>query len=259
MQRKKIGLALSGGGARGFAHIGVLKALVENNIPIDMIAGTSAGSFVAGAYASGMSVDEIGTMAAKIGWSNMIRPTVSPLALLSSVPMAQFIEREFPVVSFEEMPLPFAAVACDFESGTQVVLGENGSVSFAIRASCSLPGIFHPVIDDQDRMLVDGGVVTPMPVQVVRNMGADIVIGVDLMASGATFRSRPRTAFGIVFQATMLLLRSASRSQHHDADIVIIPAIGHLRPDQINKRDEFIQLGEAAGSEQISAIRSLIE
>lgn len=256
-QRKKIGIALSGGGARGFAHIGVIKALAEHNIQIDIIAGTSAGAIVGGAFAAGMSIDEIIAMASKIGWTNMMRPSLSVLGLMSSSPMGQFIEREFPVRSFENMPIPFAAVACDFETGAPVILSETGSVSFAIRASCALPGIFEPVKDKENKLLIDGGVVSPMPVEVVRQMGADIVIGVDLMASGATFRARPLTAFGMMFQSAMMLLRSASRTQHNDADIIIVPAIGHLRPDQINKREEFITLGEAAGREKIDEIRSI--
>src|SRR5687767_9944400 len=115
MTRKKIGLALSGGGARGFSHVGVLSVLAENKIPIDMIAGTSAGSVVGGAYAAGMSADEIALMASKVGWMNMTRPSLSPLGLLSSVPMGKFLEQHFPVSQFEDLLIPFAAVAFDLE------------------------------------------------------------------------------------------------------------------------------------------------
>ena len=108
-------------------------------------------------------------------------------------------------------------------------------------------------------MLVDGGVVSPMPTDAVRKLGADIVIAVDLMACGATFRTRPRTAAGMMFQSAMMLLRAASRNQHYKADVVIVPEIAHLRPDQISKRDEFIALGEVAAREKIDQIRSLIE
>jgi NTE family protein len=255
---KKIGLALSGGGARGFAHIGVLKVLAEHNIRIDMIAGSSAGSIIGGAFAAGMSVDEIATMASKIGWMNMTRPSLSPLGLLSSAPMGYFLEREFPVNTFEELQIPFAAVACDFESGEEVVLRGTGDLTFAIRASCAVPGAFAPLIDKDNRLLVDGGVVSPMPTDAVEMMGADIVIAVDLMACGVTFRTRPRTAIGMMFQSAMMLLRAASRNQHYKADITIVPAIAHLRPDQLYKRDEFIALGEAAAREQIDRIRSFI-
>ncbi len=258
MKRKKIGLALSGGGARGFAHIGVLKVLVEHHIPIDMIAGSSAGSFVGGAYAAGMPVDKIVAMASKVGWTNMARPSLSPLGLLSNAPMGNFIEREFPVRTFQETQIPFSAVACDFESGEEVVLKDRGDLPFAIRASCAVPGAFVPLVDMENRLLVDGGVVSPMPTDAVRQMGADIVIAVDLMACGATFRVRPRTAFGMMFQSAMMLLRAASRNQHYKADVIIIPPIAHIRPDQINKRDELIDLGEASAREKINEIKAFI-
>lgn len=258
MEPKKIGLALSGGGARGFAHIGVLKVLADNNIPIDMIAGTSAGSVVGGAFASGMSMDEIVTMASKVGWTNLTRPSLSPLGLLSNAPMGKFIEREFPARRFEDLHIPFAAVTCDFENGEEVVLMDTGDLAFAIRASCAVPGVFAPLTDENGRMLVDGGVVAPMPTDTVKKMGADIVIAVDLMACGATFRTRPRTAFGMLIQSAMTLLRAASRNQHYHADIVIVPRIAHLRPDEIKKRDEFIALGEAAAREKIDEIKDLL-
>jgi len=257
MQRKKIGLALSGGGARGFSHVGVLRVLADNNVPIDMIAGTSAGSIVGGAFASGMSVDEIEKMASRIGWSNIIRPSTSPRGLFTSVPMGQFIDREFHAKKFEDVKIPFAAVACELESDEKVVFQDTGDLSLAIRASCALPGVFAPVRDTEGRLLVDGGLVSPMPVEIVRQMGADIVIGVDLIASGAKF-SPPRTVLGMMFQSAMLLLRSVSRFQHYDADVIIIPQIAHLRPDQINKRREFIALGEAAAMEKLDLIRSMI-
>ncbi len=257
MKRKTIGLALSGGGARGFAHIGVLKVLAEHKIHVDMVAGTSAGAVVGGAFAAGMSVEEILKMASRVGWTNMARPSLSPMGLLSNAPMGRFIEREFPVNTFQQLKIPFAAVACDFATGDDAVLKDTGNLSLAIRASCAVPGVFAPVTGSGGELLVDGGVVAPMPTEAVRQMGADIVIAVDLMASGATFRTRPRTAVGIIFQSSMLLLRAASRSQHYHADVVIIPQIAHLRPDQINKRDEFIALGEAAAMDRIEAINKL--
>src|SRR3982751_3112448 len=116
----KVGLALSGGGARGFAHVGVLKVLVENGITIDMIAGTSAGAVVGGAFAAGMSPDEIAAIAMNIGWTNIARPSLSPLGILTNAPMARFIERYFPVKLVEECPTPFAAVACDLSSSSEV-------------------------------------------------------------------------------------------------------------------------------------------
>jgi len=253
----KVGLALSGGGARGFAHAGVLKVLVENGIPIDLIAGTSAGAFAGGAFASGMSPDEIADMCDAIRWRHVARPSLSPLGLLSNAPLGQLIERYFPAKRFEDCTIPFAAVACDFATGDEVVF-TTGDLAFAIRASCAVPGVFAPVTGTDGCLLVDGGVASPMPVPAVRQMGADIVVAVDLMACGATFRSRPRTALGLGLQSAMMILRAVSRTQHHDADVVIVPQIAHIRPDQMGERYQLIALGEEAAFEKLDAIKSLI-
>jgi NTE family protein len=258
MPAKKIGLALSGGGARGFAHIGVLRAMLAQNIKIDLIAGTSAGAVVGGAIASGMSLDDISAMAAAVRWRNMTRPSLSPLGLLSNAPMGKFLAAHLVAKRFEDAPIPFGAVACDFETGEEVVLTGPGDLAFAIRASCAVPGIFAPLHDDDRRLLVDGGVVSPVPIDAVRQMGADVVIAVDLLSCGATFRSRPRTAFGMMFQSAMMLLRAAARNQRYEADVIVVPEIAHLRPDEINKRDEFIRLGEVAALEKIAEITSII-
>lgn len=255
---KKIGLALSGGGARGFAHLGVLKALADNHIGIDCVSGTSAGSFVGAAFASGMPIEAIIEVAAKISWFNMAGISYSPRALLSNASMGNFIAAHFPIADIENLPLPYAAVACDLNTGEEVVLRGAGSLATAIRASCAIPGVFAPIVDDEGRLLVDGGVVAPVPVNAVRSLGADRVIAVDLMASGATFRGTPKTMVGMLFQAAMLLLRSASRLQHIDADVIIEPQIAHIRPDEIAKRDELIELGYQAAVEKLGAIEALI-
>lgn len=257
MPAKKIGLALSGGGARGFAHIGVISALLSNDIKIDFIAGTSAGAIVGGAMASGMSLEAMIAMAAAIRWRNMTRPSLSPLGLLSNAPMGKFLSAHLVAKRFEDTPIPFAAIACDFETGEEIAMTGPGDIAFAIRASCAVPGVFAPLQDD-GRLLVDGGVVSPVPTDAVRQMGADVVIAVDLLACGATFRSRPRTAFGMMFGSAMMLLRAASRNQRYQADVVIVPQIAHLRPDEINKRDEFIRSGEAAATEKMAEITSII-
>jgi NTE family protein len=259
MTRKKIGLALSGGGARGFAHLGVLKVLAENNIPVDYVAGTSAGSFVGGALATGLPIEEILEIGRKISWFNMTRLSYSPRALLSNASMGNFIKQNFPVHTFEELEIPYAAIACDLNTGEEVILKDTGDVAFAIRASCAVPGVFTPLDDADGRILVDGGVVAPVPVNTVREMGADIVIAVDLLASGTSFRGAPRTMLGMLFQSAMLLLRAASKNQHYHADVVIIPEIAHLRPDEIGKREEFIELGEQAAREKLAAIKSFLQ
>lgn len=259
MTNKKIGLALSGGGARGFAHVGVLKALVENSIPIDMISGTSAGSFVGGAFASGLSVEEIIEIGKKIGWLGVAGFSYSPRGLLSNAAMGTFIEQNFPVSRFEDLALPFAAVACDLLTGEEVVMKNTGELATAIRASCAIPGVFIPVEDAEDRQLIDGGVVSPMPTRAVRKLGAEIVIAVDLLTCGSTFWGNPSTLLGTFFQSAMLMIRTASKNQHYRADVVIEPQIAHIRPDEIGKRDELIELGEKAAIEKIGDIRAILD
>ncbi len=259
MEEKKIGLALSGGGARGYAHLGVLKALSENGIPIDLIAGTSAGSFVGGAFAAGMSVDDITRIGQKISWFNIAGFSYSPRGLLSNAPMGKFIRDHFPVNRFEDLAIPFAAVACDLETGDEIVLKDSGDVSEAIRASCAIPGVFIPVTDEAGHSLIDGGVISPMPTRPVRRLGADVVIAVDLLTCGSTYWGKPSTLLGMLFQSAMMMLRTASKNQHYRADIVIEPQIGHIRPDELAKRDELIELGEKAGLEKIDEIRNLLQ
>ncbi len=259
MLEKKIGLALSGGGARGFAHVGVLKALTENGIPIDLVAGTSAGSFVGGAFAAGMSVAEIIKIGKKVSWFNVAGFSYSPRGLLSNAAMGSFIEKSFPVTRFEDLKLPFASVACNLETGDEVVLRDEGDLALAIRASCAIPGVFVPVIDGEGRALIDGGVVSPMPTRAVRKLGADIVIAVDLLTCGSTFWGRPSTLLGTFFQSAMMMIRTASRNQHYRADIVIEPQIAHIRPDELAKRDELVELGEQAALEKIDEIKRLLQ
>lgn len=254
----KIGLALSGGGARGFAHIGVLKALVENGVPIDMVAGTSAGSFVGGAFASGLSPDEIIDIGRAVTWFGVAGFSYSPRGLLSNAAMTGFIEKYFPLTRFEELPIPFAAVACDLESGDEVVFRDNGDLSLAIRASCAIPGVFVPVIDETGRSLVDGGVTSPMPTRAVRKLGAEKVIAVDLLTCGSAYGGVPSTLIGTFVQSAIMMIRTASRNQHYRADIVIEPQIAHIRPDEIGKRDELIELGEKAALEKLDDILKMV-
>ncbi len=251
---KKVGLALSGGGARGFAHVGVLKALVENDIPIDLIAGTSAGSFVGGAYAAGLTIDEIVEIGKKISWFGVAGFSYSPKGFLSNAAMKGFIEKSFPVTRFESLCIPFTAVACDLETGEEIYLKDTGDLTHAIRASCAIPGVFVPVSDD-GRQLVDGGVVSPIPTRAVKKMGAEVIIAVDLITCGTTYSGAPTTLIGTFFQSAMIMLRTTSKHQHYRADVIIEPAISHIRPDEIAKRDELIELGYKSVMDSLDDIR----
>lgn len=257
MKRKKIGLALSGGAARGFAHLGVLKVFAEHDIPIDFISGTSAGSIAGAAYASGLSPSQIADLGKKMSWFRMSGFSYSPRGLLSNASMGAFLAANFPVQNFEDLKIPFAAVTCDLETGEEIVLKDKGDLIAAVRASCAIPGVFVPV-EHEGRMLIDGGVIANVPTKAVRNLGAEIIIAVDVLACGASYWGTPSTLLGIFFQSAMLMLRTSSKSHHYRADVVIVPEISHLRPDEIGKRDEFIRLGEEAALGKIDEIKKLI-
>lgn len=257
MERKKIGLALSGGAARGFAHLGVVKVLAEHNIPIDYIAGTSAGSIVGAGIACGLSVEQSIEIGKKMSWFRMTGFSYSAKGILSNASMGEFLSKNFPYKNFEDLPIPFAAVACDLETGKEVVLKEKGDLATAIRASCAIPGVFAP-IEHEGKLLIDGGVVSLVPTKAVKKLGAEIVIAVDVNACGASYWGTPSTFLGVFFQSAMMLLRTAGKSQHYRADVVIIPEISHLRPDEIGKMSEFIKAGEEAALEKIEEIKALL-
>ncbi|NNE66527.1 MAG: patatin-like phospholipase family protein [Pyrinomonadaceae bacterium] len=256
--RKKVGLALSGGAARGFAHLGVYKVLKENGIPIDCVAGTSAGSFAGAAIAAGMSVEDIIDVGKEISWYRMSKLNFSAKGLISNQPIGDLIQSRFPSKKIEDLMIPYAAIATDLESGKEVVFRDSGDLGFAVRASCAIPGIFAPLVDTEGNQYVDGGIVANVPTKAVRELGADVVIAVDVLHSGASYWGTPSSLVGIFFQSAMMVIRSASSAHHHMADHVVVPEIAHLRPDEIGKIEEFVELGEKAAKESLPRIEELI-
>jgi NTE family protein len=256
--RPRVGLALSGGVARGMAHIGVLRVLEENGIPIDYIAGTSAGSLVAGAYAAGLTVDQIAGISRTMRWRDVGRVTLSRLGVQSNARMEEFVRARLPVKQFEELRIPLAVVATDLKTGSAVIITE-GDVPFAIRASCALPGWYVPVMDDHGRQLVDGGLVANIPTAAVRALGADLVIAVDVNAEGAKFIGPPHSIIGVLLQSIMVVQRTAAIHQLQDADVVIRPRTGHIRWDEMTRCDELIATGEQAARITIERIKHLLE
>ncbi len=178
----KIGLALASGGARGSAHTGVLKVLEAEGIPISAVAGSSSGAGVGGAYAAGISVERIEKEWLETDLPKVVRsflPTFPRAGLSSGSEFRKYLQHLLGDVHFDELSIPFAAVGCDINTGEAVVL-DRGSVADAMRASSSIPGLFHPVRFGK-RLLVDGGLVEPLPVRLCRDLGADLVIGVDIV------------------------------------------------------------------------------
>ncbi|HET7114617.1 MAG TPA: patatin-like phospholipase family protein [Pyrinomonadaceae bacterium] len=259
MSRPTIGLALSGGAARGIAHVGVLRALVENKIPIDYVAGTSAGSIVGGAYAAGMAVEEIAEFGRALRWRDVGRMTMSRLGVQSNERLEEYLRERLPVTRFEELAVPFAAVATDLKTGTAVVLRDQGDVPFAIRASCAIPGWYVPVTDDQGRQLVDGGLVAVIPAYVARELGSDLVIAVDVNAAGATFLGPTSSVIGVLLQSMLVVQKTASRYQLATSDLVITPQVGHIRWDEMGRAEELIEAGYVAATERVPQIFELLE
>lgn len=258
--RPRIGLALGGGGARGFAHISVLRLIEELRIPVDCIAGTSMGSLVGGLYASGMSVDELEKLVTTADWKRLFddslerpqrslrrklddRDALSTVGvgfrgngvkltpgLLQGERILALFERSTQHVSsirnFDLLPIPYRAVATDLNSGEAVVL-DHGSLGLAMRASMSLPGIFQPVEID-GRVLLDGGLVNQVPVDVVRAMGADIVIAVDVGTPLAKL-DRNASLLQVVSQISGMMTTGNTRRQSQTLagrDVLIVPALG---------------------------------
>ncbi len=253
----RVGLALSGGAARGIAHVGVLRALIENHIPIDCIAGTSAGSLVGGAMASGMPLSEIETLGRNLRWRDIGRMTMSRLGVQSNDRLEQYLRTRLPITRFEDLPIPLAVVATDLQSGKAVVMRDQGDVPFAIRASCAIPGWYVPVIDETGRQLVDGGLIATVPAVVARSLESDIVVAVDVNAEGAKFLG-PTSVIGVLLQSMMLVQKTATLHQLQQADCVIKPRVGHIRWDEMARAEELMDAGYEAGRESIPEIRRLI-
>ena len=249
-----MGLALAGGGARGMAHVGVIRTLESEGIPIDCIAGTSVGSLVGAAYAAGVKRERLMDMALTLGWLDFARPVWPRTGFVSLAKLETYLIDFVGDLTFDELEIPYAAVASDLTRFEQVVLKE-GRVAPAVRASCSIPGIITPTeIDGQ--MLVDGGVTNNLPISVVRDLGADVVIAVGL---GAPPDEHPTRALGIGIAALDSLLIRAS-DDPTTADVHIpIPVRGLGSFVRTSRRHRYIALGRQAAEEALPVIRAALD
>jgi NTE family protein len=239
--------------------VGVLRALAENQIPIDYIAGTSAGSLVGGAWASGMSLEQIEEIGLKLRWRDIGRVTMSRLGVQSNDRLEEYLRSHLPITRFEELPIPLAIVATELNAGKPVVMRDHGDVPFAIRASCTIPGWYVPVADEQGRQLVDGGLVAVIPSNACRALGAEIVIAVDVNAEGALFLGPSQSVIGVLLQSMLVVQRTATLYHRAAADMVIAPKVGHIRWDELARAKELVDAGYNAGLESIPRIKELIE
>jgi NTE family protein len=253
--RSGIGLALGGGFARGFAHLGVLKVLEQHHIRVSHIAGTSVGSVFGAAYASGAPLARILAASRTIRFRDIARWSVSRLGLASNHRLADIIERVFDSKQFEDMRIPLAVVATDLASGDPVVF-RQGPLVEAIRASCAYPGLFEP-IQIGTRCFVDGGLVAPVPSQAARQIGASLVVGVSVGTQDAS-RTPPKNIFQVVARAVSAAQKHQLDSWERHADLVIRPDVQDVSWDDFGRASEAIEAGEAAASLALPRIRQLL-
>ncbi len=288
IKEPRIGLALSGGGARGAAHVGVLKVLEELRVPVHCIAGTSMGSIIGGAYASGLSPAEMEKLIIGTNWGevftdkppraeismrrkaddfkNLYAPEFGiqegltlPKGLIAGVSVESFLrevtQSAAQISDFSLLPIPFRAVAADIATGEEVVMS-RGSLAEALRASMSLPGIVPPVERD-GRLLVDGGIANNLPIDVVRNLCADIVIAVDI-GTPPMKREQIGSALSVVGQLTNLLGKSTVDQQIRTLtpqDVLISPELGDISSTSFDRQPEAIRIGEAAARAMTESLR----
>ena len=239
----RIGLALGGGFARGIAHVGVLQAFERNHIPIHCIAGVSAGSIVAAAYASGATTEEIGRAGCAMRFGDVARWSISRMGFVVSERMKRFLERLLQQNCFEHMRLPLGVLATDLCTGESVTFSGSGDVFLPIRASCSYPGLFQPV-HLGDRLLVDGGMSMEIPAHLARQLGATHVISVHLPAQDAA--CPPTNMFQVINRCFQIMQTRTEQSWRLESDLVITPAVSGMAWDAFGAGPALIQAGESA-------------
>lgn len=253
--RTGLGLALGGGFSRGFAHLGVLRVLEENDIPISCIAGTSVGSILGAAYASGARLERIIATCRKIRFRDIARWRVSRLGIASNHRLGRLIEDVFDSRTFEDLKIPVAIVATDLSSGEAVVFTQ-GNLREAIRASCAFPGLFEPV-EIGTRCLADGGLVAQVPTRAARQLGAAHVLGVSVGVEDGQ-RGAPTNIFQVVSRAVSAAQKHQLEVWERHADLVLRPDVQHLAWDDFDRADEAIEAGAAAALRALPRIQKLL-
>jgi NTE family protein len=239
----KVGIALGGGFARGLAHIGVLKVLEEEKIPVDFIAGTSVGSVIGAAYASGICAKELEEVAALVRFKDFSRWTFSRFGLFSNDKMAVFLRKVLRCRTFEELRIPLAIAATDIVTGEPAVF-TSGDLIDPVRASCAYPGMFQPV-KIGDRLLVDGLLGHSVPAMPLRDMGAERVISVYLAAHWVK-PGGPRHVFDVIGQCFSIAQSRMCGPWQSASDLVLQPEIGGFAYDDFIRAPELIRAGELA-------------
>lgn len=259
--RPRIAVVLGGGGARGLSHIGVLKALRENQIPIDIIVGTSAGALVGGLYASGMKISEIENIGNDIGWNKIsnfsairLVTLIAAESLLSTEKMEKYLEKHIGKKRFDQLEIPFACIACDIKTGERIVF-KDGDVAFAMRVSATIPGVFKPV-EYRHRLLIDGGVIDNLPIDIARIMGADFVIAVWPQADYSSFKiTSVLTTLNQVINIQGGFLVS---EQMEEADFLIVPDVKNVSAIELDRSQECIEAGLVSARSRVNEVKDKI-
>jgi NTE family protein len=248
----RIGLAFGGGFARGIAHIGVLRALEKNNIPICAVAGVSSGAIMAAAVASGATSDDIEKIALSMKFRDVARWTLNLMGLAGSDRMITFLARLLKANRFEEMRIPLAIVATDLITGRPVTFHGKGDVIVPVRASCSYPGLFLP-IRYQGRLLVDGFVSMEVPAAPLHQMGADRVISIAIPNQEGS--SDYGNMFGVLSRCFQLMSARTENEWRRYSNVVIKPPVAHMAWDSFASAKSLIEAGEMAAMEAMPAIK----
>lgn len=251
--KPKIGIALGGGAARGYAHIGVLQVLEEIGVKPDVVAGTSIGSLIGSLYCVGLSPKMICKLAVSLTQDKWIDFVVPRKGLIAGRKIEDILRLLTKNTDFKDLKIPLAVTATDLKTGSCIIINE-GNVARAVRASISIPGIFTPVITG-NMILVDGGVLNRIPVDVVRQMSADIVIAVDL---GHQKRHRLNNIYDILFQTFDVMGEELQKYKAFNAELVIKPDLEDIMPLNFNCAKDCIERGRMAAIKHEKEIRTLL-
>ncbi|WP_088552968.1 patatin-like phospholipase family protein [Calderihabitans maritimus] len=253
-----VGLALGAGAARGMAHLGVLQVLEEAQIPVHLIAGSSIGSVFGALYACGSDLKMLEKLAVELKSSQFIDLTVPRIGLIKGQKVEALLNLLTKKMTFDELRIPFYAVAVDIEKGEKVVINK-GSVAEAVRASIAIPGIFHPK-RLHGRVLVDGAVLERIPVSVLREQGAEVIIAVDVKYGGTENQElKAQNIFDIMLHAIDLLDREVVKHKVLEADVIIQPDLAHIGPTRFDLAAECIALGREAALDALPSIKQVLE
>ncbi|OGW39597.1 MAG: patatin [Nitrospirae bacterium GWD2_57_9] len=256
--RPRVALALGGGAARGFAHVGVLRVLEQEKIPVDLIVGTSVGSLIGAIYAHHLNSFELEWTAFTLQKEDLfdfgVLSAFTGMGLVKGDRLEEFVRTKVPVADIEQLKLPFAAVATDLNRGTRVVL-ESGSVAKAVRASSSIPGVFTP-LDYQGKLLVDGGLVENIPIGLAREKGADIVIAVDISENVTNFDIS--NLVDVVLQSVNIVFSENTAYKKKGADILLTPAVDDFGMFDFTRKKQCMQAGIEAAEKALPEIRKAI-